>query len=95
MLALPPMATTTPPRRPGRPPAGRNGELTSEYRALSVRIPPTARRQLDALRLALARPTWAVVADALDAYATATAAERPELRAVLGVTRPARRRARA
>lgn len=91
------MATKAPARkgRPGRPPAGVNGERSSDYRAMSLRLPAAARQRLAALRIAAQRPAWAIVADALDVYAAHLAAERPELRAVLAVARPARRRARA
>lgn len=85
--------TAQPRRRPGRPPAGRNGERSSEYRPLSVRIPTSARRRLDALRIALNRPAWDILTDAIDQYAERTASDRPELRPMLtAVSRAEKRR---
>jgi hypothetical protein len=54
--------------RPGRPPAGPNGEKTSNYPQLSARLPPETLSALRALSQTLHLPQWRIIADAVDAY---------------------------
>lgn len=61
----------------GRPPAGRQGELTSAYPMLTVRLPPATKATLKALALQQDAPLWQVVERAVVAYvATLPAADR-------------------
>lgn len=55
-------------RRVGRPPAGVNGQRTSQYPQLSLRVPPTTIATVRALSRIERRSIWRVVADAIDAY---------------------------
>jgi hypothetical protein len=64
--SMPHRAQTSP---VGRPPAGPNGEKTSTYPQVSMRLPPEALATLRELSRALRVPQWRIVADALDAYA--------------------------
>jgi hypothetical protein len=52
----------------GRPPAGVNGELSSRYPQLSVRVPPGTLGRLRALATREGRAMWRILADALEAY---------------------------
>jgi hypothetical protein len=54
--------------RLGRPPAGAHGQKTSEYIQLTLRLPPAAKRSLDALCGMTGWPIWRVVEAALAAY---------------------------
>ncbi len=55
-------------RRIGRPPAGANGERTSKYPQLCLRVPPPTIARVRALSRLERRSIWRVVADAIDAY---------------------------
>ena len=53
---------------PGRPPAGlRPGERVSDYKRITLWMPPDAKRELDAVSRFLGRPQWAVVVEAIAA----------------------------
>ena len=52
----------------GRPPAGFNGELSSKYPQLSVRVPPATLDRLRALATREGRAMWRILADALESY---------------------------
>jgi hypothetical protein len=52
--------------RVGRPPAGaRTGEKVTDYPQLSVRLPPSAVRRLQALAAVSRQPQWRIVTDAI------------------------------
>jgi hypothetical protein len=54
---------------PGRPAAGlRQGELSSQYRRLTVRVPDRTFRVLAKLTERTGLPQWRVILDALVAY---------------------------
>ena len=53
----------------GRPPAGWNGEKTSTYPQLSLRLPPETLAKVRELSRVLRVPQWRIIADAIDAYA--------------------------
>jgi cytochrome c553 len=55
--------------RPGRPPAGFNGEPVSRYPQLAARIPSASLEQLRALATRERRSMWRVLVDAIDTYA--------------------------
>lgn len=55
--------------RPGRPPAGFNGEPTSQYPQLAARIPSASLERLRALATRERRSIWRVLVDAIDSYA--------------------------
>src|SRR5438445_13692048 len=83
------MAKTGKPRGiPGRRPAGiRPGEKVSDYKRLTIRLPPDIHGELVAASGALRRPQWRVLIDAIRAYVgsgpTLNDAERRVVRAVL------------
>jgi hypothetical protein len=53
----------------GRRPTGlRPGELLSEYKRLTIRLPPDVQGELVAASGALRRPQWRVLIDAIRAY---------------------------
>jgi len=52
----------------GRPPTGLEGQKSSEYRRLALRLPDDALANLDAISRVVRLPQWRVVADALAAY---------------------------
>jgi len=52
----------------GRPPTGLEGQKSSEYRRLALRLPDDALTNLDAISRVVRLPQWRVVADALAAY---------------------------
>ena len=52
----------------GRPPAGFNGEPSSRYPQLSVRVPPATLDRLRALAAQEGRAMWRTLADALESY---------------------------
>jgi hypothetical protein len=52
----------------GRPPAGFDGELSSRYPQLSVRVPPATLDRLRALATQEGRAMWRILADALEGY---------------------------
>jgi hypothetical protein len=69
------MATTKPPRRIGRPPAGaREGERVKDYPQLSIRLPTEIKAKLQALSMISSRPQWRLITDAIECYLR----ERPE-----------------
>jgi len=69
------MATTKPPRRIGRPPAGtREGEKVKDYPQLSIRPPTEIKAKLQALSMISSRPQWRLITDAIECYLR----ERPE-----------------
>ena len=55
-------------RGAGRPPTGLDGEKSSQYRRLALRLPDDALARLDAISRVVKHPQWRVVADALSAY---------------------------
>jgi len=55
--------------RPGRPPAGFNGEPTSRYPQLAARIPAASLERLRLLATREQRSMWRVLVDAIDTYA--------------------------
>ena len=55
--------------RPGRPPAGFNGEPTSRYPQLAARIPAASLERLRLLATRERRSMWRVLVDAIDTYA--------------------------
>ena len=55
----------------GRKPTGRRGELVSEYKQVTVRLPPETVAALENLAELESRPQWQVMADAIEAYAAA------------------------
>ena len=73
----------------GRPATGvRPGELVSEYKRFTVRLPDDVRSELDAAAGALRRPAWRVLVDAVRAYVgTGPALSDEERRAVRVVLR--------
>ena len=55
-------------RKVGRPPAGlQPGERVSDYKRITLWMPPEAKRELDAVSRFLGRPQWAVVVEAIAA----------------------------
>jgi hypothetical protein len=64
----------TPDRRPrgGRPPAGPNGERTSKYPQLALRVPSAVLDRVRELAAREERPMWRVVAQAIETYAAST-----------------------
>ena len=68
-------------RKVGRPPAGlQPGERVSDYKRITLWMPPTAKQELEAVSRFLGRPQWAVVVEALAALQKAMpAAERKAL----------------
>jgi hypothetical protein len=73
--------------RAGRRPAGPNGERTSAYPQLSVRLPPATLTRLRDLSRSLRVPQCRILADALDAYLERQALNRGE-RPDVGADRP-------
>lgn len=58
--------TLKPKKRPvGRPPAGHNGELVSEYERLTLRLAPDTRAMLDAWVAVTKTPAYALVTSAI------------------------------
>jgi hypothetical protein len=56
-------------RKGGHPPAGvRPGERLSDYRRMTIRLPPDVLAELDAAGYVLGRPQWRVLVDAIRAY---------------------------
>ena len=55
-------------KRPGRPPSGPGGERISDWKPLTIRLPPLRRAELDAVAFLQEKPVSAVVDDALAAY---------------------------
>ena len=55
-------------RSAGRPPTGFEGEKSSQYKRLALRLPNDALATLDAISRAVNLPQWHVVADALAAF---------------------------
>ena len=65
---LEPPATLRPKKKPGRPPAGlRPGEKVSDYKRITLWMPPDAKLELETVARFFGRPQWAVVVDAIDA----------------------------
>ena len=54
--------------RLGRPPAGVNGEPSSRYPQLAVRVPPAILDRVRALATEEGRAMWRVLADAIEVY---------------------------
>ena len=53
-------------RKVGRPPGGlQPGERVSDYKRITLWMPPEAKQELDALSRFLGRPQWAVVVEAI------------------------------
>jgi hypothetical protein len=52
----------------GRKPTGRRGELVSEYKQVTVRLPPETVDTLVAIAARQDRTQWQVIADAIEAY---------------------------
>jgi len=52
----------------GRPPAGFNGEPSSRYPQLSVRVPPATLDRLRAIAAREGRAMWRILADAIETY---------------------------
>ena len=68
-------------RTVGRPPTGlQPGERVSDYKRITLWMPPKAKQELEAVSRFLGRPQWAVVVEALAALQKAMpAAERKAL----------------
>ena len=62
--------------RPGRPPAGLDGEPASQYPQLSTRIPPATLDRLRALAARERRSIWRVLVDAIECYTRTESASR-------------------
>ena len=53
----------------GRKPTGRRGELVSQYKKVTVRLPPETVELLEQLADRESQPQWQVMAAAIEAYA--------------------------
>ena len=52
----------------GRPPTGLEGQKSSQYERVALRLPDAALANLDAISRVVRLPRWQVVANALAAY---------------------------
>jgi len=55
-------------RRPGRPPAGEQGERVKDYPQVSVRLPRDVRDKLIALSRIRKQPQWRLIVDSVACY---------------------------
>jgi hypothetical protein len=55
-------------RRPGRPPAGQQGERVKDYPQVSVRLPRGVRDKLIALSQIRKQPQWRLIVDSVECY---------------------------
>jgi hypothetical protein len=55
-------------RRPGRPPAGEQGERVKDYPQVSVRLPRDTRAKLIALSRIRKQPQWRLIVDSVECY---------------------------
>jgi hypothetical protein len=55
-------------RKVGRPPAGMDGQPSSRYPQLAVRVPPETIAQCAAIAVRLDLPQWQVVREAIARY---------------------------
>ena len=74
-----------PPARPGRPPAGPDGEKVSDYAQVTMRLPEGTKALLDAISGMTGLSSWRVLEVALDAYVRQLPAD--EQRLLTGVQR--------
>ena len=74
------MSRTTPRKGgPGRKPAGKDGDLSSTYPMLAVRLPPGTKAVLKALALRHGEPLWRVVDAAVAEYVMGLPADERKL----------------
>jgi hypothetical protein len=80
----------------GRPPTGvRPGERLTDYKQVTVRLPPDTVGQLEALARTLEQPQWRVVTEAITALASAhQTADQPDPTLIEGALAIARRAAK-
>ncbi len=52
-------------RGPGRPPSGPKGQKVSEYRHLTIRLPPDTRNKLAAWAALTSTPIWKLIDEAV------------------------------
>jgi hypothetical protein len=74
---------TRPPGRPGRPPAGDDGEAVHKYPRLTMRLPGATLAALDAWQAATKTPRWRLIDRAInDAIGALPEAQRRAIAAV-------------
>ncbi len=61
--------------KPGRPPAGRDGQKVSGYTQITMRLPDSTKRVLDAITAMTGWPAWRVFDRSLSAFVRELSAE--------------------